>query len=167
MTTHSQERRRFLVAAITLTGAAVAGPALLLSSQAWAGGDRDALVRVARLMYPHDAISDEVYAEVLDQAMGMVANDGEFKSLLAEASGKLDASAAGDFMAVSPEAQLAALQAVQDQPYFAAILGAVSNRLYSHEATWDMLNYGGPSYPQGGYIDRGAGDIDWLPEVKS
>lgn len=167
MTIHSEERRRFLVAAVTLTGAAVAGPALLISSQAWAGGDSEALVRVARLMYPHDEIGNAVYAEVLDQAMGMVANDRDFETLLAEAGRMLDAPAAGDFMAASPEAQLAALQSVQDQPYFTAILGAVSNRLYSHPETWAMLNYGGPSYPLGGYIDRGSGDIDWLPEAAS
>lgn len=167
MTTHSQERRRFLVAAVTLTGAAVVGPSLILSSQAWAGGNHDALVRVVRLMYPHEAISDAVYAEVLDQAMAMVASDKDFEAMLADASKQLDDSAAGNFMTASPEAQLAALQAVQDQPYFAGIQAAVSNRLYSHEGSWDMLNYGGPSYPHGGYIDRGAGDIDWLPETKS
>ena len=167
MTTHSRERRRFIVAAFTLTGAAVAGPALLLSSRAWAGGNRDALVSIVRLMYPHDALGDEVYAEVLDQAMGSVAAERDFEKLLAEASGELDTSVAGDFEAASPEAQLAALQAVQDRPYFAAIQGAVSNKLYTHPATWEMINYGGPSYPHGGYIDRGAGDIDWLPEVSS
>lgn len=167
MTSHSQERRRFLVAAVTLTGAAVVGPTLILSSQAWASGDRTALVRIVRLMYPHEAISDEVYAEVLEQAMDMVANDRDFVTLLSEADRQLNDSSAGDFMAASPEAQLAALQAIQGQPYFAGIQAAVSNRLYSHQGSWDMLNYGGPSYPHGGYIDRGAGDIDWLPETKS
>ena len=167
MTSHSQERRRFLVAAVTMTGAAVVGPSLILSSQAWAGGDRTALVRIVRLMYPHEAISDEVYAEVLDQAMDMVVNARDFETLLAEALRQLNDSSAGDFMAASPEAQLAALQAIQGQPYFAGIQSAVSNRLYSHEGSWDMLNYGGPSYPHGGYVDRGAGDIDWLPQAKS
>ena len=167
MTTHSQERRRFLVAVVTLSGAAVIGPALMLSSRAWAGGNRNALVRVVRLMYPHEALSDEVYAEVLDQAMDMVANHKDFETLLAAIGRELDTSSAGDFMAASPAAQLAALQKIQDQPWFTAILGAVSNRLYSHPGTWSMLNYGGPSYPHGGYIDRGAGDIDWLPEVES
>lgn len=167
MKTHAQERRRFLVAAVTLTGAAVAAPALLLSSHAWAGGSRTALVSMVRLMYPHDAISDEVYAGVLDQAMGMVAKDQGFETLLAEASSELDASATGDFMAASTKTQLAALQAVQDRPYFTAIQSAVSNRLYSHPEIWTLLNYGGPSYRHGGYIDQGAGDIDWLPETKT
>ena len=167
MKSHSETRRRFLVAAITLTGTAVIGPSLIGFGKAWAGGDHDSLVRMTRLLYPHERIDDKVYAEVLDQAMGMVAGDQGFEKMLADANRELDASTAGDFMVASPTAQLAALQTVQDRPYFAAILGAVSNRLYSHEGTWDMLNYAGPSYQQGGYIDRGAGDIDWLPEVDS
>jgi hypothetical protein len=165
MKPHSDTRRRFLVAAITLTGTAVIGPLLTGLGKAWAGGDHDALIRMTRLLYPHERIDDKVYAEVLDQAMGMVAGDQGFEKLLADANRELNASIAGNFMVASPTAQIAALQAVQDQPYFAAIQGAVSNRLYSHEKIWNMLNYAGPSYQQGGYIDRGAGDIDWLPEA--
>jgi hypothetical protein len=28
-----------------------------------------------------------------------------------------------------------------------------------------MLGYEGPSFARGGYINRGAGEIDWLPEA--
>jgi hypothetical protein len=28
-----------------------------------------------------------------------------------------------------------------------------------------MLGYEGPSFERGGYLNRGAGDIDWLPET--
>lgn len=167
MTIHSPERRRFLVAAITLTGSAVLAPELLIGARAWADGNREALLRITRLLYPHDAVGNDVYADVLDQAIGMVAADQGFDRLLADAGGELDTSLAGDFLAAPPEAQLAALRGVQDRSYFGAILGAVANRLYSHTGTWGMLGYGGPSWEKGGYIDRGAGDIDWLPEADS
>jgi hypothetical protein len=47
---------------------------------------------------------------------------------------------------------------------FAAIQAAVQTRLYNHPAVWARLGYEGPSYDKGGYIGRGAGRVDWLPE---
>ena len=63
-----------------------------------------------------------------------------------------------------PEQQLAALRSIESQPYFAQIQGTIANRLYSHPEVWDMLGYEGASWQKGGYVDRGSGDIDWLPE---
>ena len=71
-------RRRFLVAAITFSGLALGtiGPSALRLSKVWAqsgnGTDRstlDAMVRMARLLFPHDALSDKFYGDVLDSAL--------------------------------------------------------------------------------------------------
>jgi hypothetical protein len=170
MNQQQQTRRRFLTAALALTGAAaVHGPLILAGSRAWAGsttsaGARAALLRVTRLLYPHDALGDEVYAEVLDQAMAAIADDAQFERLLQEAEAALDRLPAGPFVDASPGDQLAALRSIEDQPHFATIQGAVANRLYSHPEVWAMLGYEGASWQKGGYIDRGSGDIDWLPE---
>ena len=54
------DRRRFLVAALSLTGAALGlSPSILAGGKAWSAsvpGERmhDALTRVARLLYPHN-----------------------------------------------------------------------------------------------------------------
>ena len=166
-------RRRFIVAAVTLAaGTITPGAAVLLSGRAWALGEnetlpRDVLAAIARQMYPHDALDDSVYAEVMDQAMAMVANDMLFAELVGAAGQALDAGAGGDFAAASPDEQLAALQAIDGEPVFAAVLGAVGNRLYHHPAMWALMNYEGPSWQHGGYLDRGAGEIDWLPDESS
>lgn len=160
-------RRRFLVAALSLSGAAATqGAALLVGAQVWAADreDRDALVRVARLLYPHAALDDAVYAEVLDQAMAQVADDALFDALLWEAEQALDGESDGAFMEASPEAQVAALQRVDRHAYWWPIQMAVASHLYAHPKAWAMMGYEGPSWQQGGWIDRGAGDIDWLPE---
>ena len=163
-------RRRFIVAAVTMSaGAAVAGPPLLSLGRAWALGEseaipRDVLAAIARQMYPHDALDDAVYAEVMEQSMAMVANDAMFAELVAEAERNLDTSAGTSFADAASEAQLAALQALDDRTFFTAIRGAVGNRLYNHPATWALMRYEGSSWEHGGYLDRGAGDIDWLPE---
>ena len=164
------DRRRFLVAALSLTGAALGfSPSILIGSKAWAAsapGERmhDALKRAARLLYPHDALGDEVYAEVLDQAMAMVADDSRFELLLREADAALERSHSGPFFDATPEAQLAALQSIDQEAYFGPVQAAVANRLYSHPKAWKMMAYEGPSWTRGGWLDRGAGNIDWLPE---
>lgn len=167
MNGHSKQRRRFIIAAVSIAAAAALEPVLLRSARAWAAGDRGALVHLTRLLYPHDPVDDAVYADVLDQSLSMLAEDRGLERLLDDAAAELDRSLDGDFLAAPPEAQVAALRAVQDRPYFSGILGAVGNRLYSHTGTWNMMGYDGPSYEKGGYIDRGAGDIDWLPEESS
>jgi hypothetical protein len=160
-------RRRFLVAALSFSGAAASqGTALLVGAQAWAsdGEVRAALVRVARLLYPHDALDDATYAEVLDQAMAQVADDALFDALLGEAELALHGQSGGAFLEASPDAQIAALQAVDQQAYWLPIQMAVAGNLYAHPKAWAMMGYEGPSWRQGGWIDRGAGDIDWLPK---
>jgi hypothetical protein len=164
-------RRRFVVAALTLAGTAAAyGPTALLNGRAWAATasgkeSRYALVKIARLLYPHSALGDDVYAEVLDQAMALVADDSQFDALLVEAQVALDDLAAGSFIDASPEAQLAALQAIDQEAFWAPVQFAVANRLYSHPKAWTMMGYEGSSWQLGGWIDRGSGDIDWLPET--
>ena len=172
MTHAPLSRRRFLVAALTLAGAAATeGYALVLGSRAWAsasGADfHAAMVRIARLLYPHATLDDGVYAEVLDQAMAQVADDAMFDRLLREAERALDQEAGGTFLEAAPEAQLAALQAIDHEAYWIPIQFAVAGHLYSHPKAWAMMGYEGSSWQQGGWIDRGAGEIDWLPESAS
>ena len=100
-------RRRFLVASIAFSGLATGtlGPAVLRLSSAWAQSPeeldqstRDAMVRMARLLYPHDAISDDVYAEILDEALSATAADDSFGELLRAAEYALNAQQPADFV---------------------------------------------------------------------
>jgi len=155
-------RRRFLVAALTFSGIAVS-PAVLRTSSVWAQSGNapgDAMVRMARSLLPHDDIDDDVYAGILDDAMAATAADDSIAATLREAEAALPA----DFMSLDGAAQVAALQAVQDETFFAAIIVTVRTRLYDHPAVWKVLGYEGPSWQKGGYLNRGTGDIDWLPE---
>ena len=167
MSNSTTSRRRFLVAAIAFFGATAGtiGPAAFRFASAWAqSGDAstlDTLVRMARLLLPHDGIADDVYADVLNAALVAAADD---KSLT-EVETLLNAQEADDFMNVNEEAQLSAMRAVENEASFAAVLGVVKAGMYSNPAVWKVINYEGPSYQDGGYLHRGAGDIDWLPET--
>ena len=165
-------RRRLIIGAVAFAGVAVLiGPSALRLIRDFvqpAGapdqGTRAAMVRMARLLYPHDAISDEVYAEVLDVALTAVVNDTAFAETLSAAEVALNAEQPQPFVEIGESAQIAAMQAVENQPFFAPIQEAVRTRLYNHPAVWALVGYEGPSYERGGYLNQGAGEVDWLLE---
>ncbi len=166
-------RRRFLVAAIALGGAAsgTVGPRVLQFSRAWAQAGSSledsalsALAQMARRLYPHDGVDDEVYGQIIDDALSATAADGSFADTLIAAEQALNAQQSGDFLGLDEDAQVRAMRAVEDSDFFAAIQFEVRLRVYSHPAVWEVIGYEGPSFQRGGYLNRGAGDIDWLPE---
>lgn len=168
-------RRRFLVAAITFSGLAgsTVGAPFPGLSKAWAqsvnGGDEEmnaAMVRMARLLYPHDSIADDVYRDVLNLAMSATAIDGSFAAILDIAFDALNASQSVKFVDLDEASQISALKSIEGQPFFAAIQINVGTTFYYHPAIWALLGYEGPSFVKGGYLHRGSGDIDWLPESK-
>jgi len=118
-----------------------------------------------RLLYPHDSIPDEVYAEVLDRALASFSGSAPLQELLATAEKALDAQQQQRWIELDEEGQIVAMKAVEGTVAFAAIRGAVQISLYNHPAVWTVLGYEGPSFAKGGYIERGAGVVDWLRQV--
>jgi len=116
-------------------------------------------VRLARLLLPHEGLADDVYAAVLNDALAAAADD---ESLTAVAT-LLNDHQSVDFMAIDEDAQLEAVRAIENDTSFADILSAVKAGMYNNPSVWAVINYEGPSYQNGGYLNRGAGDIDWLP----
>ncbi len=162
-------RRKFLVASVAFSGlmSTGMGAAVLRAGSAWAqssGGNAGELARMARLLFPHDGIADDVYAEVIDGILTDSANDASLLELLDEAMPALNAAQGGDWFVAGEDAQIAAMQAVEDEPFFAAIHGNVQARFYSHPKVWELIKFPGSSVEFGGYVERGFDDIDWLPE---
>jgi hypothetical protein len=164
-------RRRFLVSIIALSAAA--GSALrsdlFAVSRAWAESAsslevslREAMLRMARLLFPHDALSDDVYAEVLDMALSSTASSDEFAVHLDAAAAALDEKSGNSWQKLDEAAQLAAMRSIEAEPYFVAIREHVRLGIYNSPAFWEHVGYLGPSKGFGGYLHRGAGDIDWL-----
>ena len=173
MNQHRLTRRRFVTAVIALCAGAGSSieSGLFSISRAWAGSGtavdpavRDAMVRMARLLYPHDALPDPVYAAVLDQALAEVAGGAAFASQLDEAAAALNAKAEGRWQDLDGAAQIAAMRSVENEAFFTAIQNQVRVGIYMGEAFWKHVGYPGPSKDFGGYLRRGAGEIDWLGE---
>jgi hypothetical protein len=166
-------RRRFIVSVIALSGAAGSAlrPDLFAISQAWAGGPvaldpsvRAATVRMARLLFPHDALPDDSYADVLDQALSDTATSDEFAEYLDAAAAALDEHSDGSWNSMDEAAQIDTMRGIEAEPYFVAIQNRVRLGIYNSPAYWKHVGYPGPSKGFGGYRYRGAGDIDWLPK---
>jgi hypothetical protein len=175
MDQHHVTRRRFAVAVIALSAAAGSAvrPGLFGVSRAWAESGaaldpdlRKAMVRMARLLFPHDALPDDTYAGVLDQALSATAGSEAFAAHLEAAAAALDRHSGddGSWRALDEAEQLDAMRSIESEPYFAAIREQVRIGIYNSPAFWEHVGYPGPSKDFGGYLHRGAGDIDWLPE---
>ena len=162
----SLTRRELLRSSLTFGTAFVVGSGFLASSSAsWAlevkhikPSTMATLVQMARDIYPHDSVATEYYVKAVKgydtpQSAGMI-EDGI--AALDEASG-------GSYMGIGWEIdRVSVLEEVQDSGFFQTIRGNLVTGLYNQKEVWPIFGYEGDSYHQGGYIDRGFDDIDWL-----
>ena len=122
--------------------------------------DRHALLRMARLLYPHQRLSDEVYEAALQFSSAKFKSPSTIEAFERGAE-MLDVAAHGDWLAADREAQIDALKSIEESEFFVTVQEAVRTQLYGDPAVWKLIGYPGPSAPLG-YIDRGFDDIDWL-----
>jgi len=169
--TLSSMTRRDLLARTVAAGATfVVGSGFVGDrSMAWAmevrhlqPGTMATLIQMARDIYPHDRIADEYYAAAVK------GYDAEDQAAMVEAGvAALDAAAIGkghaSYLAMGWERdRVDVLRAMADSPFFQTIRGGLVTGLYNQKAVWPLFGYEGESYSQGGYIDRGFDDINWI-----
>jgi hypothetical protein len=158
-------RRRFLIASLAFSTVAVSGVSWLRGAAAWAGStDEATLARFGRLLFPHDGLSDDVYADVMDNVLAALAANPATENLLAAAEDALNNQQEQAWFDLDEAAQIAAIENIQGEAYFAAIVGTLRGAFYYNPAVWSHINYPGSSKEHGGYKFRGFDDIDWLPE---
>jgi hypothetical protein len=120
------------------------------------------LVQMARDIYPHDRLADRYYA------VAVKAHDTAEQSEMVEAGVvALDALAVGRGSPSYVETgwendRVAMLREIETTPFFQAVRGGLVVSLYNNPEVWPLFGYQGESYSQGGYIERGFDDIDWL-----
>lgn len=120
------------------------------------------LVQMARDIYPHDKVGDEYYViavkgyDTPDAATEIA--DG-IKGLNAAAQGK----GFDTYLSVGWERdRVGILRSIEDSAFFQKIRGGLVTGLYNQKEVWPIFDYEGESYSQGGYINRGFNDINWL-----
>jgi hypothetical protein len=133
---------------------------VISSSQAMA-----AVTAAARVMYPHDALPDEVYARVSRKLAEAARADPGTARTVQEGVAALNESQ--PFTGLSADEQLQVLKRLEGSDFFELVRSTAVAQVYSDQRTWQLVGYEGPSFAKGGYIDRGFNDLDWLPDPEA
>ncbi len=125
------------------------------------------LVQMARDIYPHDRLADKYYAKVIEGLDGAAAKSDDDKTLLESGVADLNKAAQAthkvDYAAVGWEAErVALLKAMESSGFFQKVRGSLVTGIYNNPEVWPIFGYEGPSAEEGGYINRGFDDINWL-----
>ncbi len=120
------------------------------------------LVAMARQLFPHDALDDAPYAEVVRAIEG--AADDERLGLIVEGVELLDSAMEAPFVALPDERKVEVLKEIEGSDFFNDIRGATVRTLYRNPVVWARFGYEGPSSHLGGYVKRGFDDATWVPD---
>jgi hypothetical protein len=165
-------RREFLeTGRETVAGGVAVSLAAALPNATWAAAlsavdqpTADVLLRMCRVLYPHDDLSDDYYAACVEALDQKGAKDPALAQLLSEGVSNLNALNGGSFLDLSEAQQVAALTSIESSSFFQSVRGHMVVALYNDRKVWSHFGYEGPSFPFGGYLERGFDDIDWLPQ---
>lgn len=163
-------RRQLLSRSLSAGALAVVGTGFIAAPDAaWAvevttitPNEMATLLQMARDIYPHDQVPDRFYAVAVK---GYDSED--MKAMVAEGVAALDAAAkaAGfdSYVAAGwEEDRVKLLQGIEMTPFFQTVRSGLVTGLYNQKEVWPIFGYQGESFSQGGYIERGFNDIDWL-----
>jgi hypothetical protein len=120
------------------------------------------LVQMARDIYPHDKVGDEYYVAAVkgyDTAEAAADIEAGIAALNSAAQGK---GFANYLAAGWEDDRVAILRGMEKSTFFQKIRGGLVTGLYNQKAIWPIFGYEGESFSQGGYIDRGFNDINWI-----
>ena len=123
---------------------------------------RATLVAMARQLFPHDALDDAPYADIV-RSIAKEADD-ERISLIVEGVELLDSATEARFVDLPDERKLEVLKEIEGSDFFNDIRGTTVRNLYRNPAVWAHFGYEGPSSHLGGYVKRGFDDATWVPE---
>lgn len=126
------------------------------------------LILMARDIYPHDRLTDAVYAKAVSGYDDQSASDPDTKTMIETGTSQLDKAAQAaykvDYVNIGWEEQRThLLRGMQETAFFQTIRSGLVTSLYNQHDIWMKFGYEGASADKGGYIHRGFNDINWLP----
>ena len=166
-------RREFLQGSGVLIGTIAAGSLLsaFAPSSVWAvemkvltQAEGEALLKMARTLFPHTKLADAVYALVVKDLDAAAASDAKTATMLKAGVVALNKAAGGNFAESAYDKRLAIIKGMEGNPFFAAVRGKCVTSLYDNDMSYVAFGYPGSSWDKGGYITRGFQDLKWLPE---
>ena len=139
----------------------------LVPNYAWAADDPllEALAFACHAMYPHDHVPFKHYKACAQGLLDKAEGDPALRGTLEGGVARLDAFGSRPFAQLSEADRELALQRVEGSDFFSAVRGHTVVGLYNIPEIWQYFGYQGPSFPQGGYLERGFDDIFWLRDI--
>jgi len=161
-----ESRRGFLKESFALAALAFgAGNAHAASGTPMTGPRAARMLTVmAATLYPHASLPPALYSSVSAAVLSKANRDPPVRQMLDSGLLELDAASGGDWLALSPAAQLGSLVQRQNGAFFQFVRGMTALNLYSNPEVWTRFGYGGDAWSFGGYAGKNLDDINWLPE---
>lgn len=164
-------RRDFLRATAGATALAAIAPsvsaeALAEPPKTISQSDLATLTKMARDVYPHDAIPDVFYQNAIasiDKDVEASTNKNLLKTGIADLDAEAMKSKGKKYLDLTEEAdRVDVLKAIESSEFFGKVRSSMVTAFYNQPDLWPKLGYEGASFDKGGYIERGFNDIDWL-----
>lgn len=124
----------------------------------------ETLLRMLRLLFPHDEIDDLPYISVVRTIMQMASAKPDLFAVLNAGVRELDGVQSQPWLKLSQTKQLEALALLEPSQFFQTVRVTGRFLFYGNKEVWPYFGYEGSSYEHGGYLNRGFNDLDWLPE---
>jgi len=121
------------------------------------------LLKMSRQLYPHDKLSDAMYAKVVTDLDAEAHSTPDTAKLLHDGIAGLD-QGGKKFVDMPGDDQLAALKGMETSPFFQKVRGSEIVSLYNNPEVWKQFGYQGSAYEMGGYLKHGFDDLKWLPD---
>ncbi len=163
-------RRQLLSRSAALGAAFAIGPGILAASDgAWATElnalkpqTMATLVQMARDIYPHDHVGDQYYVAAV-KGYDKAETAGEIEAGIAKLDEAARSKGHDSYLAAGWERdRVDILRGMENDAFFQKIRGGLVTGLYNQKEVWPLFGYEGESFSQGGYIDRGFNDINWI-----
>jgi hypothetical protein len=121
-----------------------------------------ALMAMGQTLFPNKKLPEAVYALLAKDLDADATKTPATAQLLKDGIAALDA-ATGGFAKADAAKRLAAVKAIEGNPFFSAVRGKCVTSLYDNDMAYAALGYPGSAWEKGGYITRGFQDLKWLP----
>ncbi len=115
--------------------------------------ERLALQRFSYLLFPFPEIGSEPYERVAAAVAAAVDADPETAALVSGGLATLNAVADRPWLELDEASQVAGLQSIEGEPFFAYMLGTTKAQLFNDRTVWAHIGFD-PNAP--------LNDIDWL-----
>jgi len=127
---------------------------------------RSVLIRVIRVAFPHPSFPDAPYERTADTILAEAETSTWFRVAVTQGLLTLSHLAGGDFRNLNDDDATKVLRRIEATEFFGFVRRTTVLNLYDNADVWEVLGYEGPSFDQGGYINRGFNDLDWLPDPR-